>query len=66
MNFLQHIQEMDKRIEGRREAERQKSLWMEDDSCGGAGSLRESVQTTRFIGNNGPLIDELNKEYERR
>jgi hypothetical protein len=67
VNFLQHIQEIDRRVEGRREAERQKSLFFGvdgDSGESGAESLRESL-TTRYIGNNGPLIDELNKEYER-
>jgi len=64
MNFLQHIQNIDKRIEERRELERQKSLFGMDGDSGVAGSPQESfaIRTTRYIGNNGPLIDELNRE----
>jgi len=66
MTFLEHIQDIDKRIEERRELERQKSLFGMEDGSGGGGSPHESLKTTRYIGNNGPLIDELNREYESR
>jgi len=64
MGFIQHIQDIDKRIEERREQERQKTLFgMDGDFDGGAaGSPHESLKTTRYIGNNGPTIDVLNRE----
>ena len=63
MNFVQHIQEIDKRVEERREKEQQISIFgMGEDSGGsGPGSMHESLTTTRYIGNNGPLIDQLNR-----
>jgi hypothetical protein len=43
MNFLQHIQEIDKRIEERKEKEQQKSLFGIDDDLANEAGLSMSA-----------------------